>query len=413
MTVIDPFVAEVLDDPYPTWARLRAEQPVFRVPQFDVYLVLRHADVLDAIGRTTELSNNLTAFVMVDDSGRQMLVDAGGGGGIDVLATADEPFHTVHRRSLNRPFGAQQLAVLEPQFRAMVAGRLGATVHTGHVEWVNTVSSMLPIRAIALVMGLPDADSPRLKQWSDAGIELLSGFADGARMAECMGQVGEEVAYLGEHLSAAKDRVAAAGGVPASPLGVIDTLAAAVLAGEYDDADAIAIAVQLVGAGSDSTTGLTGSCALHLATDPEVQRVLRAEPARIPAFVEEVLRLEAPFRGHFRHVREPCSLGGVSFVPGDRLLLMWGAANRDPEVFADPDRIDLDRPNANRQLGFGWGIHHCIGAPLARLEARLAVEELLASTRSIALDETAGPPRWVPSLFLRRLDELHLAVEPA
>ena len=96
-----------------------------------------------------------------------------------------------------------------------------------------------------------------------------------------------------------------------------------------------------------------------------------------------------------------------------RLLLMWGAANRDPEVFTDPDRIDLDRSNANRQLGFGWGIHHCIGAPLARLEARLAVEELLSRTRSISLDPEAPAPRWVPSLFLRRLEELHLAVEPA
>ncbi len=408
-TALDPFVAEVLDDPYPTWARLRIEQPVFRVPQFDVYLVLRHADVMDAIGRTVELSNNLTAFVMVDDAGRQILIDAGGGGGVDVLATADEPFHTVHRRSLNRPFGVGSMAGLEPQFRTMVAERLAATVPTGHVEWVHTVSSMLPIRAIALVMGLPDSDHERLKLWSDAGIELLSGFADGARIAQCMAHVADHVAYLGERLTSAEERVEH--GAP--PLGVIDTLAAAVLAGEYDADDAVSMAVQLVGAGSDSTTGLTGSCALHLAIDPDVQQLLRAEPARIPAFVEEVLRLEAPFRGHFRHVRVACSIGGVALRPGDRLLLMWGAANRDPEVFTDPDRIDLDRSNANRQLGFGWGIHHCVGAPLARLEARLAVEELLASTRSISLDPRAGAPRWVPSLFLRRLEELHLVVEPA
>ena len=175
-TSLDPFVAEVLDDPYPTWARLRSEQPVFRVPHLDVYLVLRHADVMDAIGRTSDLSNNLTAFVMVDESGRQVLVDAGGGGGIDVLATADEPFHAVHRRSLNRPFGAQQLAGLEPRFRAMVAERLDSTVPTGHVEWVHAVSSMLPIRAIAVVMGLPDADCARLKMWSDAGVKLPVGL---------------------------------------------------------------------------------------------------------------------------------------------------------------------------------------------------------------------------------------------
>ena len=290
MTTIDPFVAEVLDDPYPTWARLRREQPVFRVPQFDVYLVLRHADVMEAIGQTVALSNNLTAFVMVDEHGRQTLVDAGGGGGVDVLATADEPFHTVHRRSLNRPFAAQSMAGLEPQFRAMVAERLGATVPTGHVEWVHTVSSMLPIRAIALVMGLPDADGPRLKTWSDAGVELLSGFADGARLARCMAHVEAEVSYLGEQLAAAKERV----GAGAAPLGVIDTLATAVLAGEYDDGDALAMGVQLVGAGSDSTTGLTGSCALHLAANPEVQDRLRSEPGRVRLVGQRPARIADP-----------------------------------------------------------------------------------------------------------------------
>ena len=193
-------------------------------------------------------------------------------------------------------------------------------------------------------------------------------------MAQCMAHVGDEVAYLGEHLTAAKARSGAsrrdgsrpAEAQPSERTGVLDTLAEAVLAGEYDDDDAIAMSVQLVGAGSDSTTGLTGSCALHLAINPDVQDRLRSDPSRIPSFVEEVLRLEAPFRGHFRHVLRACEIGGVTLSPGDRLLLMWGAANRDPEVFADPDRVDLDRSNANRQLGFGSGdppLHRCAAGP--------------------------------------------------
>jgi cytochrome P450 len=194
---------------------------------------------------------------------------------------------------------------------------------------------------------------------------------------------------------------------------VIDTVARAEIDGDYDRHTSLGLLVQLVGAGSDSTTGLTGSCALALATHPDVQATLRAQPSLIPAFVEEVLRLETPFRGHFRHVMRPCRLGDVELRADDRILLMWSAANRDPAVFDEPDELRLDRPTAKNHLGFGWGIHHCIGAPLARLEARLAVEELLARTTSIALDPTAAPPSWVPSLFLRRLDSLSLAIVPA
>jgi cytochrome P450 len=358
--------------------------------------VLRHAEVLEAIARPDDFSNNLTAFFMVDDDGRQVLVDATGRGGIDVLATADDPFHLVHRRSLNRPFGVPRMADLEPPLRAMVRELLDARVPNGRIEWVEGLSSLLPIRAIALVLGLPDEDTAQLKHWSDEGIEVLSGFATAARLAECMGQIEDFTRYLAQKLAA-----------PST--GVLHTIADAMRAGEYDADTAIPILVQLVGAGSDSTTGLTGSCALALATHPDVQQALRADPTRIPAFVEEVLRLETPFRGHFRHVRRDCTIGGVDVRADERLLLLWAAANRDPRVYERPDEIDLDR-DARNHLGFGWGMHHCIGAPLARLEARLAMEELLARTTDVRLDPDAPPPAWVPSLFLRRLAHLHLAV---
>jgi cytochrome P450 family 144 len=397
--VIDPFSLEVLDDPYDTYARLREQSAVYTVADLGVHLVLSHAAVLDAIARPHDFSSNLTAFFMVDDNGRQVLIEASGGGGTDVLATADDPAHAIHRKSLNRPFGVPRMADLEPQLRAMVAELLAARVPTGHIEWVAGLSGMLPIRAIALVLGLPDGDAPRLKFWSDEGIEVLSGFADAARMAECTAHIAEFAQYLVAALAAPSG-------------GVLGTIAGAVASGDYDEATAIGILVQLVGAGSDSTTGLTGSCALALATHPDVQRALRDDPALVPLFVEEVLRLETPFRGHFRHVLRDTSIAGVDVRAGERLLLMWSAANRDPAVFDRPDELDLGR-RAREHLGFGWGIHHCIGAPLARLEARLAVEELLARTREVRLDPDAPPPRWVPSLFLRRLAELHLQVTPA
>jgi cytochrome P450 len=408
-TLTDPFALEILDDPYDTYARWRADAPLYKVPHLDVHLVLSHGAVMEAIARVDDFSNNLTAFFMIDGEGQQIMVAAGRDGGTDVLATADDPFHLVHRRALNRPFSEKRMVDIEDDLRTMVGELIDAQVGSGTIEWVHGVSNILPIRAVAMLLGLPDSDSAQLKFWSDEGIEVLSGFADGARMAECMGHIDEFVRYLGSHMDAALERARAG----AAPTCVIDTVARAEIDGDYDRHTSLGLLVQLVGAGSDSTTGLTGSCALALATHPDVQATLRAQPGLVAAFVEEVLRLETPFRGHFRHVLRPCRLGDVDLRADDRILLMWSAANRDPAVFDDPDSLRLDRPTAKNHLGFGWGIHHCIGAPLARLEARLAVEELLARTKSIELDPAAPPPSWVPSLFLRRLDSLALAVVPA
>jgi cytochrome P450 len=407
--VIDPFALDVLDYPYDTYAHLRSVAPLYKVPHLDVHLVLSHAAVMEAIARVEDFSNNLTAFFMIDESGRQVMIDSGGGGGTDVLATADDPSHAVHRRALNRPFSEKRMLDIEAELRGMIGRLIDAHVGSGHIEWVHGVSNILPIRAIAMLLGLPDDDSAQLKFWSDEGIEVLSGFADGPRMAGCMSNLADFDRYLDDHMT----RAVARAGTSSAPIGVIDTVARAEIEGDYDRRTSLGLLVQLVGAGSDSTTGLTGSCALALATHPGVQEKLRADRTLVPAFVDEVLRLETPFRGHFRHVLRACRLGGVSLHQDDRILLMWAAANRDPEVFDEPDELRLDRPNAKSQLGFGWGIHHCIGAPLARLEARLAVEELLARTRSIELDHAAGAPQWVPSLFLRRLAALPLRVTAA
>jgi cytochrome P450 len=405
----NPFALDVLDDPYAIYAQWRRAAPLYKVPHLDIYLVLTHAEVLEVIGRTDDFSNNLTAFFMIDEHGDQVMVDAGGGAGADVLATADDPFHAVHRRALNRPFSEKRMLEVESELRTMVGALIDRHLASGGLEWVDGVSNVLPIRAIALLLGLPDGDSEQLKFWSDEGIEVLSGFADGARLGQSLANIAQFVDYLDGHLVAAIDRARSG----AEPIGVIDSVARAEIDGDYSRHDAIGILVQLVGAGSDSTTGLTGSCALALARDRDVQTALRANPALIPAFVEEVLRLETPFRGHFRHVLQPCTLGGVSLRKDDRILLMWSAANRDPAAFTDPDTLRLDRPATKNHLGFGWGIHHCIGAPLARLEARLAVEELLNRTSDIALDHDSGPPQWVRSLFLRRLSALPLRVVPA
>ncbi|WP_438823350.1 cytochrome P450 [Nocardia cyriacigeorgica] len=168
------------------------------------------------------------------------------------------------------------------------------------------------------------------------------------------------------------------------------------------------ILVQLVGAGGESTAGLIANAARILAEHPGIQDRLRADTAAIPAFLEEVARVESPFRGHHRHITRETTLGGVTLPTGGHLLLMWGAANRDPGTFTDPDIVDVDR-SGRTTLAFGKGAHFCIGAALARMEALAAITTLLERTTGFGLVDDA-PPRWVLSLMVRRLASLPLWV---
>jgi cytochrome P450 len=163
--------------------------------------------------------------------------------------------------------------------------------------------------------------------------------------------------------------------------------------------------VILLGAGGESTASLIGNCVRRLAEDDDVEAALRADRSLVERFVEEVLRLESPFKGHFRTVRRPAALGGVELAAGDTLLLMWSSANRDATHFEGADALRLDREHPRDHLGFGRGIHHCVGAPLARREARVAVDAILDASTKLALDPMS-PPRYVNSCFVRRHDAL-------
>ena len=149
-----------------------------------------------------------------------------------------------------------------------------------------------------------------------------------------------------------------------------------------------------------------------LAERPDLVETLRARPAEIPRFIEEVVRLEPPFKFHYRSVRRPCRLAGFDLAPGDRLMLLWASANRDPTVFDDPDTLRLDRRHPKQHMSFGRGSHFCIGAPLARLEARVLIEELLAIRPAIGMRiaESQGAPvaRYARSIFVRRLERLEV-----
>ena len=235
-------------------------------------------------------------------------------------------------------------------------------------------------------------------------MEAISGFVSEARLAE----LGRPMMDVGPVVDAYLE---ARGARQYDPDTLIGVCAQGVDAGELTDEEAFAILFLLVSAGGESTTSLTGTGVRILAERRDLQDRLRREPALIPAFVEEACRIDPPFRGHYRHVVADTTLGGVAVPAGSTLVLAWTAANHDREAFPNPDDIDLDRPNPRQHVGFGWGIHLCVGAPLARVEAKVAFEQLLARTSSFSIDPASPPLRHHLSLMIRRLIALPLVLE--
>jgi cytochrome P450 len=182
-----------------------------------------------------------------------------------------------------------------------------------------------------------------------------------------------------------------------------------VAAGDLDFGEGLVIMATLLSAGGESTTSLLGNAVHMLAMDPGLQARLRDDPTLVTPFIEEALRLESPFRYHLRHVTRPTELQGVPIAEGSTVLLLWGAANRDPAGYDRPDDVVLDRPAPRHHLAFGRGIHLCVGAPLARLEAHIVLTQLLARTEDFAL-HPSRPARRVNSLMVRRFDTLPLVV---
>ena len=236
---------------------------------------------------------------------------------------------------------------------------------------------------------------------------MLAGDADMARLVFLREETARMFAYLNEHLGHADPRTA---DQPDATL--LAALARGVSDGQIARETAVGISTVLFGAAGESTAALIGSCLLRLAENPALADTLRGSTALIPRFVEEVVRLEPPFNFHYRVVRRPCRLGGYDLEPEDRLMLSWASANRDESVFEGPDELRLDRRLPKNHVGFGRGGHFCIGAHLARLEARLVVEAVLKQTSHVTLDP-AKPVVHAKSIFVRRPEQLPLCAEVA
>jgi cytochrome P450 len=403
----DPLAPDVLEDPYPYYASLREHAPVHEIAGTRVFLVSTWKLVEEALARHEEFSANLTGILVIGAHGRPELLDlAGLGTFVDSIANADEPEHALHRAVVQPAFSPLRIGALEPELRGRARERIARFVEAGGGDFAREVSEWIPAWATARVAGLPLEDLDRLQRWGMTGGDLLAATADLSRIAELGEQTREMGAYLDARLETALAR-ARAGDLSRDAMA--DCVARAVHEGVLPRWHALGILVVLLGAGVESTASLIGSAVRLLAERPELQALLRREPELVPAFVEEAVRLESPFRFHYRAVARDAELGGVPLRAGDRLMLSWASANRDGSVFENPDAIDLERRHPRHHMAFGRGIHFCVGARLARLETRVIVEELLARTQRFEIDP-ARPPRYLPSLFVRRPAWLALEV---
>jgi cytochrome P450 len=256
---------------------------------------------------------------------------------------------------------------------------------------------------VSWLIGFQSEDPMRLLAAAFDSTEMIAATRPLDQVQAAMARTAEIVFWIGEQLQRSVDRGAD---------GILGVAGAAVAAGDLDFNEALVIVQTLLSAGGESTTSLLGNAIHILALDPELQARLRAEPQLVEPFIEEALRLEPPFRHHLRHATRTTEVHGVSIAAGSTVLLLWGAANRDPAEYDRPDEVVLNRPTPKHHLAFGRGIHFCVGAPLARLEAQIVLTELLASTEHFALDPD-DPPARVNSLMVRRFDTLPLVAKPS
>ena len=360
-----PDANEIIESPYGFYTRLRDDAPVHYSEEIGEYLITRFDDVQAVVHDWRRFSSQTT-----DDNH-------------DHFASMDPPRHDVHRSSVARLFTPRRMAELEPAIADLGQSLTASMVERGTFDIATDLAIPLPSQVITQIVGVP----PRLELEFRAGALAIATASGPENVYAAMGalqQVTWKALDEGHELPSGQ---------------ILDTLLRGLGSGDPDELtrkEIVGLCTNLVLAGTDTASNLITSAMVLFDRVPGLRDCLRAEPERIPDAVEEVLRLEAPVQWLRRRSVEATEIHGVEIPAGSLLRVYWGAANRDDRVFDDPDRFDLDR-SGQRHLAFGYGLHFCIGAALARLEARIAISAMLR-TDGLELDH-AGLVRLPSSMF--------------
>jgi cytochrome P450 len=356
----DPYDFEIDTDPYPVWKQLRDEAPLYYNEQYDFFALSRFSDVDRALlDWDTYRSGRGSILELIRAD-----IDLPPG----LILFEDPPIHDLHRGLLSRVFTPKKMNAIEPQVRAFCARTLDPLVGSGGFDFVRDLGAPMPMRTIGMLLGIPEQDQEAIRDKLDEGLKIEDGpNADAAQQAAAMGEMfAEYVDWRAEHPS--------------------DDLMTELLTAEFEDetgttrrltrTEVLTYINLLAGAGNETSTRLIGFAGKLLAEHPDQRRALAADPSLTVAAIEEVLRFEAPSPVQARYVARDVEHYGETVREGSVMVLLNGSANRDERAFPDADRFDIHR-TISHHLSFGYGIHFCLGAALARLEGRVALEEVL------------------------------------
>jgi cytochrome P450 len=402
-----------LDDPYPLYAALRDDGPPTREPTYGVWLVARHADVLDVVRRPDVFSSIVAPsgpppdLTGVPEHVRARLAAAPPPP--RTLVTADPPTHTRYRAVLNRVLNVRRAEAWEPRIRQLAEELVDGSIGSGRCELVEEFAGPLPLRVVAELLGMPDATHDDLRRWADdaaVGIgnpQVVAERLRADRRSDADGFTDYFRACIVERRRAPVEGDLVSELVHArTPDGVL-----------LDDGELLSILGHFLVAGHETSTKMITTAVLLLLQHPEQMAAVRADATLVANVVEEALRYDAPVQAMFRLATADTEVAGVPIAAGDMLMVLYGAGNRDAAQFEQPDRFDVHRPNARANLAFGQGAHYCAGAPFARAEGRLGLEVLLDRLDDLRLAPGSPPPARTASFILRGLRELHLEFTPA
>jgi cytochrome P450 len=369
----DPFSASVVADPYPWYRCLHGEQPVLHQRDRDIWVLVRHADVRAAVRDHARLSSaDGVTYISAP---------------LPMMLTMDPPDHERLRRIVGREFAPRDVHRFRPLVERFVEEGLDLMTTEGTADLVESLAAPVPIRVMAAILGVPESDIPELGRMSD---DLVEGFkiapvagasdAEAAAAAANLTRAPRAIGELNEYFTAL---IAERRRRPADDL--ITKLLRPASDGTLSPDELFWFCLLLLVAGIETTTNLIGNMVLAFVEHPTQWRALRERRDLAGAAVSESLRFDAPIQGFFRTALDTYVVDDVEIPRGARVLLLFGAANRDPQQYKEPDVFRIDR-NPTDHLGFGAGIHRCLGAGLAELEGRVVLEGLLERTETLEAD---------------------------
>jgi cytochrome P450 len=356
----DPYDVAINADPYPTYRRLRDEAPIYHNERYDFWVLSRHADVEKALVNWQTFSSTRSDILDLIRAG----IDLPSG----VILFEDPPVHTMHRGLMSRVFTPRRMAALEDQVRQYCIGCLDPLVGSSGFDIITELSTMMPMRVIGMLLGIPEQDQDAVRQKTDDNLRTVPGQPMAVKAEEvAIGTMFEDyIDWRAEHPS--------------------DDLMTQLLNAEFTDEtgetrtltrqEVSTYTAVLAGAGNETTGRLIGWLAKVLAEHPDQRRAVVEDRSRIPAVIDETLRFEPTGHATARFVTEDVEYHGTTVPAGSAILLQLAAANRDDRRYEDPDTFDIGRRDI-QHLTFGYGLHYCLGANLARLEGRVALDEIL------------------------------------